>query len=179
MELQCVPETGITAWLDAAIRDGLVTCFPADAQIFAHTRAWHGSAPSWSIVLLEHEQVIAHVGIVERTITVEQTAIRVAGIQNVFVLPEYRGQGLVDTILTSAMQEALRAEMDSGLLFCLPVLAKVYTRCGWTTINPAEVIRIDEGGQALSALGKNIAMYYPLHRHDFPQGVIYLNGNDW
>jgi GNAT superfamily N-acetyltransferase len=179
MRLRTVLEAEMTPELDAAIRRGLEVSFPEDAGIFSRTRAWHGSAPAFSIVLEHEGEVIAHVGVVDRVISAGGHALRVAGIQNVFVLPEFRRRGLTTALMEAAMREAAARDFDLGLLFCVPEIERVYSRSGWLTLDPRPTIRVDESGNEVEIPGKNIAMFYPLRQPSFPQGVLHLGGNDW
>jgi hypothetical protein len=91
-QIRKVQEPDIDETLDARIKTSLCRCFPNDSDTFGKTRAWHGSYPSFSIVMEDRDDIVAHVGIVDRTVRVGDTSLRVAGIQNVFVLADYRGQ---------------------------------------------------------------------------------------
>jgi len=180
MDPRIVLEAEIDAALDQAIRDGLCRCFPDDCEVFSRTRAWHGSGPAWSVVVEGDDgRVIAHVGIVDRTITAGGQPVRVAGIQNVFVVPEGRGKGLCDLVMNAAMVEAGRRGFDVGLLYCVPNLEKVYARCGWRLLPRERIIRVDENGKEIALPEKNIAMFHPLKLAVFPTGEIHLRGNDW
>ena len=179
MILRIVNESDINKALDEQIRKGLCRCFPADFEVFSNTRAWHGSAPAWSVILEEDDRVIAYCGIVDRVIKVGDEVIHIAGIQNVFVLPDYRGNGLCDMVMNKAMEEAQSRGYECGLLFCVPRLEKVYTRCGWKLLPKEKIFRIDERGQRVQLPEKNIAMFHPLSRTVFPDGIISLEGNDW
>jgi GNAT superfamily N-acetyltransferase len=179
MRLRIVPEEQMTPVLDAAIRHGLVICFPEDAEVFSQTRVWHGSAPAWSVVLEHDGEVIAHVGVVDRVITAGGHELRAAGIQNVFVLPEFRRRGLTTALMEAAMREAEARGFDLGLLFCLPDIERVYSRSGWLTLDPRPLVRVDENGNEVEIAVKNLAMFYPLRQPSFPQGVLNLGGNDW
>jgi predicted N-acetyltransferase YhbS len=164
--------------LDAAIRRSLCICFPPDAAVFSQTRKWHGSGPAFSCLVETGGEIVAHVGVVDRTVRVGTEQIRAAGIQNVFVLPEYRGQHLSDAVMQTAAHETSARGFDIGLLFCIPELEKVYARVGWILVdNP--VIRIDDDGVEKPLPGKNVVMYLPLRRTSLPTGVIHLQGNDW
>jgi GNAT superfamily N-acetyltransferase len=178
MTPRVVDESQMPAELDAEIRRGLCVCFPPDVPIFSVGRAWHGSAPVFSVVLDEGLQVLAHVGVVDRTIRVGQTSIRVAGVQNVYVLPEARGRGLARAVMVEAMNEAGRRGFDMGLLFCVPKLEKVYADCGWQSLGPRDVVRVEDGRE-IPIPAKNIAMFFPLTVAAFPDGLIHLCGNDW
>lgn len=175
-----VEEKTMPLELDEKIRHGLVACFPADAEVFSRTRAWHGSAPAWSVLLLDAAHVVAHCGVVERSIRVGDVPLLIGGIQNVFVLPALRGQGLCDIVMRASMSEAMRRGYDCGLLFCTPALEKTYSRVGWKSLgDEREVTRIDESGDEVPIPEKNIAMYHALKRPEFPLGTIHLQGNDW
>lgn len=162
---------------DAEIRRGLVECFPNDAELFSRTRAWHGSAPAFSAVLERDRRVIAHVGVVERLVRVGDDLLAVAGVQNVFVLPRFRGQRLSDGLLNAAMVEAQRRGADAGLLFCSPELQRTYERVGWRRID-ASVTRVDEHGGEVGLPTGNFPMVLGLN-HDWPDGNVHLRGNDW
>ena len=178
MKLSLVDESEMPPQLDAQIRAAMCVCFPHDVTIFSHTRQWHGSGPEYCVVLGDADRVAAHVGVVNRTITVGGRPLRIAGVQSVLVLPEYRGQGLVDQVLRAAMDEAARRGFDYGMLFCLPMLAKVYARCGWHALCNRQVVRVEEGCE-LPLPEKNIAMIYPMGDANFPDEPIHLGGNDW
>jgi GNAT superfamily N-acetyltransferase len=179
MNLRIVKEEAVTPELDEAIRHGLVVCFPADAESFSHTRAWHGSAPAWSVILDHEGEVIGHVGVVDRVIKVGETALRVAGIQNVFLLPEFRGRGVSTPLMDKAMHEAAAQGFDLGMLFCVPALERVYSRAGWLSLGERETVRIDETGVEVPLPAKNVCLFFPLAHPSFPRGVIHLQGNDW
>lgn len=179
MRLLIINESEMSKGLDEQIRKGLCICFPDDMNVFSSTRAWHGSAPAWSVVVEESDRIIAHCGIVDRIIKVDIECIHIAGIQNVFVVPDYRRQGLCEMVMNKAMEEAQVRDYHGGLLFCIPQLEKIYTRCGWKTIPREKIFRIDAQGQRIQIPEKNIAMFYPLMRTHLPEGIISLEGNDW
>jgi len=178
MKLSVIDERDISPEIDRAICSALCCCFPADAAVFSRTRAWHGSAPSFSVVMRADKDIIAHVGVVDRVIEAGAGTVRVAGLQNVMVIPEYRGLGLAAEIVRVAMKEAAKLSFECGLLFCIPVLEKVYAAAGWMSLGMRDVIRL-ENGTPMPIPDKNIAMYYPIRLHVFPAGRINLLGNDW
>ncbi len=177
--VQLVNEHDLAPELDASIRQLLVTCVPKDAQFFSHSRAWHGSPPSFSAVVIEAEELIAHLGVVQRRITIGGAPARVAGVQNVAVLPDRRGQGLTRKMLAAAMDEALERGLDYGLLFCEPKTVPVYARCGWLELPDQPVVRVDSDGLEKPLLPGNLSMWLPLAKQAFPAGTVHLGGNDW
>ena len=96
------------------------------------------------------DHIVAHAGVVDRAIRVGGDSLRVAGIQNVFVLADYRGKGLCDEVMTMAMEEAGTQGFDAGLLFCIPELKKVYACCGWQMVGTDRIIRLDEAGKEVA-----------------------------
>ena len=179
MRTRIVPEAQIDAALDSAIRAGLCESFPSDQATFSRTRAWHGSPPDWTVVLEDDSSVLAHVGVVERTVRVGDESLRVAGVQNVFVLPDFRGEGLCRLVMTTAMSEALRRQLDVGLLFCTESLVTIYSNLDWRRLDQRTILCTDSNGQEVPIPAKNLAMFFPLIRHDFPAGTIRLQGRDW
>ena len=177
-ELKILREDQIDEGLDKSIKNGLCVCFPADKEVFSRSRFWHGTAPDWSVLIEEDSEVPAHVGIVERKIRVGNEHISVAGVQNVFVLPECRTRGFFLQIMKASMKEAGRLGHDFGLLFCVPELEKLYALCKWKLLPNRKISRADETGQEVDLPSKNMVMYYPLACPDFPAGDIHLQGND-
>jgi len=179
VRLQIVSEANISPAQDAAIRAGLCVCFPPDREVFSQTRAWHGSYPAWSVLVVCEDSLVAHAGIVQRQILVGQEQVWIAGVQNVFVLPEHRGLGLFRQVMSAALDEARRRGLDFGLLFCAPDIGRKYARQGWHPLEGRSVTRIDEQGRPQPLPSKNVTMFYPLAGRSMPQGNLHLSGNDW
>jgi GNAT superfamily N-acetyltransferase len=178
--LTVIDEKDISEELDIAIREGLVECFRPDAEYFSRQSWWH-SRPAWRVLAVgDGGKVIGHIAVVARTVSVGPGRVPVssAGIQSVFVRPEYRGKGLSDQIMAQAMAEAERRQLDAGLLFCVPEYEPVYQRMGWVKID-ANVLMRNEEGKAVPIPGKNITMVFPLNNKEFPIGKIDLEGPDW
>jgi len=178
MQISIIDENRMPPDLDAAIRGGLCRCFPPDVPVFSHTRAWHGSLPEYTVVACDGPTVAGHLGVVGRAISVGGQPLRAAGVQNVYVLPEYRGRQLTALLSQAAMDEAARRRYDVGLLFCVAELERVYAACHWQGLGRRDVVRVEDGRE-IPLPGKNITMVYPLARAHFPAGLIHLGGNDW
>ncbi len=176
--VRIVDERDMSDRLDAAIRESLCACFPADREAFSHSRAWHGSGPAWSVLIERDGIVIAHAGVVDRTILAGGQRVRVAGVQNVFVLPEHRGCGLFRRIMSTVREEGRRRGCELGMLFCIHDIGILYERLGWRFIE-RDVTRIDENGCPQPLPEKNLIMIEPLSRTDLPPGDLLLQGNDW
>lgn len=179
LEIRMLKEERIDEYLDQSIRKGLCICFSPDKDVFSKSRFWHGTSPAWTVLIEENSEVLAHVGIVERRTRVGSEQVDIAGVQNVFVLPNHRVRGFFFKIMKASMEEAARLGHDFGLLFCAPKLEKLYARCEWRLLPQRKVTRVDDSGEEADLPSKNITMYYPLARSEFPLGDIHLQGNDW
>ncbi len=178
-EIRILKEEQIDERLDESIRKGLCICFPPDKEVFSKSRYWHGTGPNWTVLMEEDSEVVAHVGIVERKIRVGDEQVNIAGVQNVFVLPEYRAKRLFFKVMKASMVEADKLGHDYGLLFCVPDLEKFYAICKWRLLPDRKARRVDKKGEQVDLPSKNISMYYPLGRSEFPPEDIHLQGNDW
>ena len=180
IKISVIDEKQISEDLDLAIRDGLVECFPPDVKCFSKQSWWH-SRPQWRVLAQDKKgHIVGHIAIVVRNVLVghKEATVKVAGIQSVFVCPEMQGTGLSDMIMKRAMQRADEQDIEAGFLFCVSRFEKTYSRMGWRKID-AGILMVNEQGQTVPILGKNIAMIYPLKRNDFPAGDVNLTGRDW
>ena len=178
--ISIVDEDQITPELDLAFRETLVACFHENADYFAKQRGWHGSMPLYSVYMEdESRKVIAHMSVVDRVVLVGSAQVRVAGAQNVAVLPQCRGMGMSARIMNEAMAEAFRRAFDCGLLFCSAALTKLYESCGWLLLEDRQIIRVDKNGIEMPLPEGNVSMWHRLLEKTFPDGDIHLQGNDW
>lgn len=179
MKIRVLKEEEIDDKLDAVIRDRLVFSFPNSQTSFKDTRNWRDNVPLFSVVMGdENDDIIAHLAVADKTILVGTEQLRIAGIANIFVMPDFRNRGYVGKILSSAMNEAKMLEFDFSLLFTGQETKKVYARYGWIEIIGQKCI-IDKNGEESEMLPDSVPMYYPLTNKDFPVGTIYLQGDTW
>ena len=147
MNITLVNERDIGPELDKKIKDSLCLCFPDDRVAFSLSRGWHNSFPAWSLYSEESNRIISHVGVIDRNIRIGDQMVRVAGMQNIFVLPEFRGKGLCDALMKEVTKRAGELGYDYGLLFCIPVIEKVYEQCGWANLPNKRIIHVDVSGK--------------------------------
>jgi predicted N-acetyltransferase YhbS len=134
MQVLVINETDIDLALDTAIKETLVKCFPHRERVFSKSRRWRGNLAMYNVVIKTDGVVCGYIAVVERTIEVGGKELRVAGVGNVCVLPEYQGTGLSDIMLRSVMEEAGKREFELGFLFTTEAIKKVYGRNGWIEI---------------------------------------------
>ena len=179
MITKVINEKEISTETDQKIKQGLCICFPDNYDFFSTSRAWNGVSPEFSVVGFENGDIVAHAGVIRREILIgDSTKLTIFGLQNVFVLPEFRGKSLLTPIMHQIEESVNERNFDCGLLFCKPKLEKVYSKYSWKKLSN-RVIRIDENGQATSLKEKDIAMFFPLIISNFPKGNINLQGREW
>lgn len=186
MQTRIVKESEISETLDIAIRKALAICFPHHKDIYSKTYYLNDLKPVFSAVIEDDGSVIAYAGVIDRTIKIDGREYRAAGVQNVCVLPKYRGQRLSDIVLKAAMEEAHIWRFDFGLLFTQQSIKQIYARNGWVQIKHRKFIRTEtcpersrRNSVNIEMPPESIKMYYPLAVKDFPAGDVDLLGNKW
>ena len=178
MTPRIINEPHIDRRTDQSIRHGLCICFPADVEFYSKTRGWNQYDPHITAVMERNNRVVAHAAAINKRIRVGGKTLRVAGIMNVFVIPEYREQGLATEVVRTALDEAERQGFDMGLLFCKSRLEQVYITTGWKRITGRSATRV-VSDRELPLRKHIILMYYPLRLKTLPPGDIQLRGNEW
>jgi predicted N-acetyltransferase YhbS len=176
--LEVVPEEEMPETTDQAIRRLLCDCFPSDREAFSKSRAWHDSAPAFSVIHRRGDSILGHVGVVVRWIRCGDQRLTVAGIQNMCVAATHRATGLSTALMDRALAEAARRGVPFGLLFCVPELESLYGTMGWHK-SDENATMLDEHGRCVPIPEKNIAMHISLGQDRFPPGPIHLRGRDW
>ena len=180
MQIRLHDESQIDQATDAALRRILAACFPHNETQFSASRQWHGSVPLFTVVATDKTHGVACAVVIDRTIRIDGRPVRVAGVGNVCVLPDYRGGGVVDRILLTAMEEAADREFEWGLLFCRPEIMKVYERTGWQSCMDRRFVRIDHAtGQPDEIPADHGKMFLRIGYRPLPPGDIDLQGDKW
>ena len=178
LTLELIEEPLMPPATERAIRQLLCECFPADAAVYAHRRAWHDSTPTYTLVSRRADLIVGHLAIVVRTVRCADRPVTVAGVQSFCVAPPYRGTGLAGRLMTRALDEATRRAIPFGLLFCVPRLVPLYRTLGWSkTVRP--VAMLDRHGESVPIPEKNTCMLIELGHERFPPGPLDLEGPDW
>jgi predicted acetyltransferase len=146
-------------------------------QVFADdTRNFVWSDDDWYVLVKLDSQVICHVGIVERTGTVNGQPVKLGGIGGVATLPEYRRQGYARFAMETAstfMRGGLGVEF--GLLICDHKMVPYYGKLGWQVAQGPMQFDQPKGKVTFT----EPVMILPCNKHDWPPGVIDLCGPPW
>lgn len=128
MEITC----SLYVELPAGRKQQVDAAIKAEFRQFEVVRETSWAAPEWTILAFEGEELAAFYNIVERVVSVDGAAVRVAGLNNLVTLPARRGRGIGSRLLRDTQEhwfDSLGA--DCGLLLCADALLPFYSRLGW------------------------------------------------
>jgi len=134
------------------------------------------SQNDWHVVVKLDGAILSHVGIVERTGTVDGRPVNLGGIGAVATIPGKQKQGLASAAMQMAagfMQDSLK--VDFGLLLCSQETAYFYRKLGWQEV--AGPLKFDQPQG--KATFHETTMILPSARQDWPTGTIDLCGLPW
>jgi predicted N-acetyltransferase YhbS len=177
-----VPEHDFNPALDAKVREQLCQAFPHSAWYFQDSRGWKGAMPTWSVVAFdEGDEPIAHIGIVERVITIESASYSIFGIQNVYVTAAWRGKGIASRMVHAIAVEAEKRSLDFGLLFCRPHVEALYVNAGWESVGkPCIYVLESENHHEVPRPFIHDSLFFKsIKVSSLPPGCIHFNGPDW
>ena len=167
-----LPDAAVDAAQDAKIRALLTTCFtkPQDA-VFQTQRYFREPYPHRWIIEDDHGAFIAHVGVHDKTIAAGGRTYRIAGIAEVCVHPDHRGQGHVRRMLRHIHRWLARRGFVFAVLFGAP---KVYASSGYAGVDNLFHDEMDPDGRPHRK--KIAAMAIPLSKTPWPRSRVLLPG---
>jgi aminoglycoside 2'-N-acetyltransferase I len=130
----------------------------------------------WHFIVEEEGHVLSHVGVMETSVRVGETDIKVGGIGGVVSVPEAQGRGNIHAAMSRAaefMGDQLRVEF--GMLFCLPRLVPFYARQNWQLLNDAVEFE-QPSGKVVSPFH---SMVLPFDNRAWPEGEVKVGGLPW
>ena len=130
----------------------------------------------WHVLVWEGDEIVNHVEIVERTVSVGGQPVRLGGIGGVSTLKAWRKRGLAEAALKTAV-DTLRDPLavDFGLLVCGEVMIPYYSKFGWKLIGRPMWIDQPKG----RVLYTHPIMILPVCKDEWPDGEINLCGRPW
>lgn len=164
-------ESRIDPTLDRAIRNYLTGIFPEWGPVFAERRAWHDASPVFTILARRHNEIVGHIGVVERTISsCWNWRYLVASFQGVSVAPALRKTGLSILLLEKALAASVARGYPFAILFCREPLVHFYQRNGWSLPDDSMIMWRDR--DLPIAMRSNCPMYRLLADVPLPEGPI-------
>lgn len=171
VQFEIVPEEMIGPELDRKLVRYLSGLFPEWGAVFAKERAWHDARPVWTTLARNGDSIVGHVAAVERTITTGWNwRYKVASVQGVSVLPDWRNRGIGRKLLDLTLDEARRRHYPFAIIFCKEPLVPYYQSLGWRLPDDSMIMWKD---RALPiAMRSNCPMFQTLADTPFPEGPI-------
>lgn len=167
-----LPDAAVDAARDAEIRALLTTCFTKPQDAVFHTRRYFREPyPHRWILEDARGNFIAHVGVHDKTVSTAGKTYRIAGIAEVCVHPDHRGQGHVRRMLRHIHRWLARRGFVFAVLFGDP---KVYASSGYAGVDNLFHDEPDPGGQTRRR--QIAAMAIPLSKTPWPRGRVFLPG---
>lgn len=130
----------------------------------------------WHAVVIIDGIIVSHVGIVERTGTVDGIPVKLGGIGGVATLPGMQKRGLATDamqMVAGFMQDSLK--VDFGLLVCSRETARFYRKLGWQEV--AGPVMFDQPQGKVTY--REVTMILPCVKKEWPTGTIDLCGLPW
>ena len=164
-----VADADVDPRLDAELRQLLALCFPDDpcfkSRRFVHYAPQHRFLIYW-------ETLAAHLALHDLELLVGEAGVQVGGVAEVAVHPDFRGRGLVRTLLAAAHDFLAARGTEFGVLFGKPV---VYQSSGYRPIE--DPIRYFSSGEGITKTEKLAgALVKCLGPRPWPAGVVDLKG---
>nr|WP_276308947.1 GNAT family N-acetyltransferase [Sphaerochaeta halotolerans] len=173
-------ENQITPIMDMRIKHNLCLCFPHQTDYFSRSRGWNDVPSDITVVGMDNDDPIAHLGVAIRSIQVDGNDYRIFGLQNVYVVPSHRGKHLVDVLFTELLEYLKGVDLNFGLLFARTKVEHVYTRLGWKRMGDVSLkVKYGSGEVQQRKFIHDHLYFYPFTKTGPPEGPYYLNGPDW
>ena len=142
--------------------------FGDDSMIYA--------VPEWYILGYLKNIPVTQIGILQRTITINEKPFLIGGVSFLITEPKYRNNGFASIIMKKAV---LFIRNKLGLPFCLltckPRLESLYAKMGWRSINEPNVLVQPTGNRSCGGL----IMVNECGGIQWPSGRIDFRGLPW
>jgi aminoglycoside 2'-N-acetyltransferase I len=179
-EFRVVTHPSLTGSQLAALRELF------DREYFAEYGVWdpdqpYGYSPATVHTLaFVDSDLVGHIGFQQRTISVGEAEVVVAGTGGVLVDQQARGNGLGGRLMRRA-QRAMRedAQIRFGYLGCREDVVPFYERSGWRRIRAVERHVSMQDPRATVVSSDDPILIFPIRDMDWPRGDIDLRGTPW
>ncbi|MEU8682777.1 GNAT family N-acetyltransferase [Streptomyces sp. NPDC048611] len=117
-------------------------------------------------------RLVAHTGLVTVPLSIGSIETRAVGVGGVAVAPGLRGQGLVRSVMTAALEHARTIGPRYGLLFCRTPLLPLYERLGWRRLDAD--VEVEQPGDTTAVMPLE-TLWTPLREGaEWPPGPVRL-----
>ena len=134
------------------------------------------SIPQWYIIGYLQDELVAQVGVLQRTITISNKPLLIAGIGFLITEPRHRGRGFATELMKQTdVFVRVKLELSFSLLTCKPRLETLYSGMGWRAVNCPNVFTQPTGNRSCGGL----IMINECGGIPWPEGEIDLCGLPW
>jgi aminoglycoside 2'-N-acetyltransferase I len=132
--------------------------------------------PHWYMLGFLRDEPVVQIGVLQRTVTVDQKPLLIAGVGFLITKPEYRGRGFATVIMEEAMAFIRnKLGLPFGLLTCKTRLETLYSGMGWRTVNGPNIFTQPTGNRSCGGL----IMIKECGGILWPEGKLDLCGLPW
>ncbi|WP_119067778.1 GNAT family N-acetyltransferase [Rubrobacter indicoceani] len=165
----------------AAISALLITAFPKHVEIF-RTASWYPGRPDYRLWIEGSDgALVAHLNFEQRSVSVGDKEIMIAGVGGVATRPDLQGKGLGKRLMVELRRVLIEETLVGfGYLGCREEVVGFYERAGWRRIDQ-ETWEIDPAtGRRTFSIGPNLILPANSLLLDWPgAGTIDLRGMWW
>jgi GNAT superfamily N-acetyltransferase len=142
--------------------------FGDDSMIYA--------LPQWYLLGFLGGKPVSQVGVLQRTIAINNKPLLIAGVGFLITEPEYRGRGYATLIMNEATTFVnSKIGLPFGLLTCKSRLESLYLGMGWRTVYQPNVFFQPTGNRSRGGL----IMVRECGETSWPEGKIDFRGLPW
>lgn len=165
-----IKDSDVNEQMNAKLIKILSICFN-DQPVFKEQR-YFKEKPLHRWFIESDNSIIAHIAVHDKNILTEKGTIRIGGIAEVCVHPDYRGKGLVKKMLAVIHKWLQENDFSFAMLYGD---ADVYVSSGYSTIKN-KIKFLDHVTKEWKIETSKDAMIAPLKNDKWPDGLIDING---
>ena len=168
LRVEITPASDLSSEIEGKLRRMTEREFGSDPMVYAE--------PQWYVMGFVKEELASRVGILQRTVLINDVPALIGGICAIVTEPKYRGRGIASFLVRRAVM-FLRDNLmlDFGLLTCKPRLESLYTQLDWRTVDGPTVFDQPTGKRSCGGL----TMIIECGGRQWTEGKIDLCGLPW
>ena len=177
MNIEVVQTEKLSAQQEQALEELSAAVYPPNDATPPSGEPITWASPQWSFLLWEQDELVTHLGLLEREILQDGKPKRIGGLGAVATHPAKQGQGFASL----ALREAAKwfdtdLDVPYALLFCRPDLIPFYERLLWKRFMGQVFVDQPQGRINFTA---NVAMVLDVKESAPLGGFLDLNGLPW
>ena len=171
--VEYIRDSDVDTRLDEELRSLLALCFTEPADVVFRERRYFREPPQYRWYIRDDAGgIIAHVAVHEKVVEAAPDLIRIGGVGEVCVHPEFRGRGLVRELLSAAHVWLRSQHYPFTILFGDP---RIYGSSGYVEVDNL-FTKAASGAASPSEYAPRRAAVRQLADRAWPRGEVYLHG---